>query len=169
MILASRICYNNRMTNKEKPLLLLDIDGVLLPFAPSSLYVWHPEMQVYWSPYIKDALARLPFEIVWATMRGLTANIDVAPRHGLPPLDAVDFSDMDLTDQTFKLAGIKRYVGDRQVVWMDDHIYEDGMKWADDRDRSIPTMAIQVDPYRGFTTDHIDKVLEFAAFPNLVS
>jgi len=153
-----------------RPLLLLDVDGVLFPFAPAPSYTWHPEMQVYWSPRTRDALTHLmeSYEIVWATMRGTTANIDVGPLHDLPPLDAISFASMDLNHQTFKLYGIDRYLEDnehedRPLVWMDDHIYEDGVEWARRRSLSVPTMAIQVDPFEGFTQSHAKELTHFAA------
>lgn len=153
-----------------RPLLFLDVDGVLCPFASSDQYIWHRKHRVWWSPatqaHLKDLMRS--YDLVWATMREREANRSVGPLYGLPPLKVVSFDKACPTDQTFKLAGVKAFLADypeRPVAWVDDHLFDDAFRWADSRSRDgAPTAALRVDPYAGFQASHANKLEDFAGF-----
>lgn len=149
----------------SRPLLLLDVDGVLLVVRTE----WddalddeafeieptlHPEAGA-WLAELRDA-----FELVWATTWEHLANRVVAPAAGLPPLPAIEF-DMDRRAPTAKLPSVIAWVGDRPCAWIDDDLGHDADTWA--AGRTIPTLLVRVDMTRGMDRGHVDQLLAWAA------
>jgi hypothetical protein len=149
-----------------RPLLLLDVDGVLLvvrsswdagadldddvDYEPSL----HPEAGA-WLAELADA-----FELVWATTWEHMANHVIAPALGLPPLPAIEF-DMDRRVPTAKLPGVIAWVGDRPCAWIDDDLHHDADTWA--AGRAVPTLLVHVDMSMGMERRHVDRLLAWAA------
>ena len=122
---------------KVRPLLFLDVDGVLNPVLPS------PDFTVY---DILDATVLLSarhggwlrelaytYDLVWATTWEHEANRHIAPRLGLPELPVVEFTgyrprpgDPRLAEAeryaARKWAPILRYAAGRPFAWTDDVI-----------------------------------------------
>ncbi|WRZ87876.1 hypothetical protein OHB54_01585 [Streptomyces sp. NBC_01007] len=79
----------------NRPLLFLDVDGPLLPFGDD------PQRDLAGTasnshlarlnPQIGPRLAALPCDLVWATTWEEEANIELAPRLGLPQLPVVNW------------------------------------------------------------------------------
>jgi hypothetical protein len=135
------------------PLLLLDVDGVLL-CGTRSVPVPHPAAA--WVAQLAEH-----FELVWATSLGERANERLGPALGLvEPLPAVAFVS-DEWEQTRKLPDVQRFVGSRPCVWIDDQFGPDAAQWA--RTRRAPTLLLRTDPRRGLQRDHVDYALLFAA------
>jgi hypothetical protein len=147
------------------PLLLLDVDGVLLVVRPS----WddpldddaidleptiHPEAGA-WLAELAGA-----FELVWATTWEDMANRVIAPALGLPPLPAIAF-DMDRHAPTAKLPSVIAWVGDRPCAWVDDDLGHDADTWA--AGRTIPTLLVHTDMTRGMDRGHVDRLLAWGA------
>ncbi len=143
-----------------KPLLLLDVDGVLAVVPALSDDVGDrpvlslPDDAGEWFARLAEA-----FDIVWATTWFDMANRVIGPRLGLPALPAVDFH-MDERALTPKLRSIIDTVGDRPCAWVDDDLHEDANTWA--AGREVPTLLVGVDPSRGLERRQVDLLLAWA-------
>jgi hypothetical protein len=147
-----------------RPLLLLDVDGVLLV------------VRTAWDAALDDALDLEPtlhpeagawlaelagsFELAWATTFADMANRVIAPALGIPPLPAIAF-DMDRRAPTAKLPSVIAWVGDRPCAWIDDDLGHDADTWA--AGRTIPTLLVHVDMTVGMTRRDVDRLLAWAA------
>ncbi|MFG2822514.1 HAD domain-containing protein [Kitasatospora sp. NPDC048365] len=156
-----------------KPLLFLDIDGVLNPVCP------HPDADfdshsllgytVLLSGRHGDWLRELAdgYELVWATTWEEQANAHVAPLLGLPQLPVVRFTGyvpqpgdprvplMELFSAR-KWAPILRYAAGRPFAWVDDCIPPRLVRNSLlRRDR----LLVPVDPGQGLLRWHVDRLL----------
>jgi hypothetical protein len=146
-----------------RPLLLLDVDGVLLVVRPDMDDLADaPEAEPGIPPEAREWLADLAdeFELCWATTWEEMANAVLAPRLGLPSLPAIRF-DLDNRARTVKLHSVIEYVGDRPVAWIDDDLHEDAFTWA--AGRRAPTLLVPCDTTEGMARRHVDRLLAFAA------
>lgn len=173
-----------------KPLLLLDIDGVLNAFGilghDPVVYDYDGKVatsngaafRIRVPPRTKQRVQMLAekFEMVWATMW----MEDAHPCIGFPLLgieecwphihfDGVvnnwprEVPQFTPERETFKLVYIADYVGDRPMAWVDDDIQRDAIKWANARALSgIPTMLIRPHCHTGLTDHHVMTLLQWA-------
>jgi hypothetical protein len=153
-----------------KPLLLLDIDGVLNPHVRPGLDV-PPLFETHsvagqvvrLNPLHGEWLHQLTYayELVWATTWEEDANKLIAPLIGAPTnLPFVSFADYDSQGWTWKLPAVQRFVGIQPVVWLDDGPGEGAEEWATSR---VPaTRLIQPDGYAGWSEDEYQQLLAAA-------
>ncbi|WP_354699072.1 hypothetical protein DSM112329_04779 [Paraconexibacter sp. AEG42_29] len=149
----------------DRPLLLLDLDGVVLPFAARAEDVEHRlrgELSVRFRPDVPQLLRELAsdFDLVWATMWEHRANAVVAPLLGLPALPVISFDDRVTAGRTLKLPAVQRQVGDRPLAWVDDSLGPDAHAWA--AARAAPTLLLDIDPSTGLHVDHARQLHAFA-------
>lgn len=154
-----------------KPLLLLDIDGVLCPYDsawPNELERIPGHRYAFYNPrhsiYLKE-LAGI-YDLAWASMWMNDANVVLAPLYDLEPLPFVNFTarfsyDKFKTAQTFKLDAVQRFVEDRPMVWVDDDFYKDAFRWARERNETIPSHLIHTDPTIGLDHEMIQELREW--------
>jgi len=146
-----------------RPLLLLDVDGVLIVVPDASGAVdADAEPVLALGPEASEWFGQLAeaFDLMWATTWVELANRVIAPRLGLPPLPAIAFQ-MDERVPTPKLRSVIDSVGDRACAWVDDDLHEDADTWA--AGREVPTLLIHVDGGAGLTRRHVDRLLGWAA------
>jgi hypothetical protein len=166
-----------------KPLLLVDVDGVLCPFGggphaidghkPWNLdvsrvdhipgYVYNPDWYVHISPENEHRLAKLSerFELVWCTGWEERANEVIAPLHNLPQLPVVEIKSYSAQIH-WKYESIKEYVGDRPYAFIDDDIGMNGLTYASWRDTTIPTLWLKIQPSEGLGDIHMPQLEAFA-------
>lgn len=148
-----------------RPLLLLDVDGVLLPFpealpgfdglairgAPHGFSTEH-------GGWLLELAAA--YELAWCTMWGERANADICPRLGLPQLPVVELWDEEDGLDRWKLPGVRRFAGDRPVAWVDDFFDAATRRWA--AERAAPTLLCGVRHRTGLGRRHVRRLLAFA-------
>jgi len=147
----------------SKPLLLLDVDGVLFPFCGVHLPdgcdwvvfddVVTPDGRTFehlrccFDPGQVERLRVLAeaFELVWATTWEQVANDRLSELFSLPELPVIAFYDAPpgrityhLSDilsgiATTKLGPVDMWVGERPLAWVDDQLHFDARAWAERR------------------------------------
>lgn len=152
-----------------RPVLLLDVDGVLNPYVAAFCPAGYTEHALFpgeepvrlcrrhgeWIAELADS-----FEVVWASAWGSEANRLLGPLLGLPGLAFVKFPPLPFP-AALKVPAVSRHLGDRPAAWLDDMLTAEARVWA--ATRHIPTLLVDVDPVVGLTRQHVDLVLEWAA------
>jgi hypothetical protein len=155
-----------------RPLLLVDVDGVLNPWlaprCPDGYreYSFFPGQRVLLSAAHGDLLRTLAssFELVWATAWEHKANRLICPVIALPELPVIEFP-ITGPDYLFrKLPAVIDSVGDRPCAWIDDEHLPDHYAWA--RARGVPTLLVDIDPAEGLTPRVAAQLAAWAAALN---
>lgn len=172
-----------------KPLLLLDVDGPLNPYAapPTQRPKGYQTFRLHESSF-RDAQGRLwtkggirvwlnpdhgPMllaltelvDLVWATAWEKLANTLVGPVLGLPELPVIEFPRRESYPfgQIFKRGDVEAYVGDRPFAWFDDDFQAADYQWAAGRTESgRPTFLRWIDPLVGLTLCDTDLIADWA-------
>ena len=167
-----RICRSGSTTMPrviEKPLLLLDIDGVLNPWAAQVCPDGFQEHALFTSddesirvaavhgPWIRELEAK--FEVVWASAWGAESRL-LGELLGLPDYPVVVFPSTPFRPRD-KVFAIADYVGDRPCAWVDDQHTNEGRKWAESR--GVPTFLWSIDPAIGLAYGDVERLADWAA------
>jgi hypothetical protein len=155
---------------RELPLLMVDIDGVISLFGG-----WRRGIGVSETDGAQDTIAGsmhsidgIPhflssaaaahlldlaamFELVWASGWEERANEHLPHLLGLPPaLPFLRFERaVSRSNAHWKLDAIDGYAGDRALAWVDDALDDACREWASAR--TAPTLLVQTEPERGLT------------------
>ncbi|MEU5715054.1 hypothetical protein AB0G71_04575 [Streptomyces sp. NPDC020403] len=134
-----------------KPLLLLDVDGPLNPYAALPCrrtpqgYRRHlvrptgwtagPPLPVLLNPEHGDELLTLTdrYELVWATTWKAEANKWIGPHLGLPPLPYIDWPEIAAVSAdgtSWKTRHVVAYAAGRPFAWVDDEITGPDRAWV---------------------------------------
>jgi hypothetical protein len=154
---------------RVKPLLLLDVDGVLSPLGRTVPRGFErrttPEYDVVICPAHGEWLRALvpSFEIVWATTWGESANRVYGPIFDLPRFPVVPLGDLP-RQGTRKLARVAQYAGSRALAWLDDELYDDATAWADSR--QAPTLLRRTSGSVGMQASDRDALEAFLRQPH---
>lgn len=153
-----------------RPLLLIDVDGVLNPLAVQPRGHVPPGFTAYEFDGLRVLLSTRhgawltglagDFDLVWATSWEEDADRLIAERVGLPRGLPVIRFDASRTGWMDKLPDVIRFVGDRPTAWLDDDPGPGAHVWV--AARSVPTLLVQPDHRIGLTEAHIDTLRAFA-------
>lgn len=171
----------------SKPLLLLDVDGPLNPFAakptrrPEGYATyrleqgWSPEgriarwgeqgMRVWLNKEHGRELLALTdvVDLVWCTMWNELANHLISPVLGLPELPVIEVQYKHDTKHIFKLDAVDGYVDELPFAWFDDDFMPADMEWAKLRNADCsPTLLAPIDPRRGLIASDFSAVRAWA-------
>jgi hypothetical protein len=142
----------------SRPLLLVDIDGVISLFAfeadapPEGSFHSIDGIPHFLSSKAAEHLLALggTFELAWASGWEEKANEYLPHLLGLPELAHLSFDGrVGRTNAHWKLDAIEAYAGERPLAWIDDAFNEACHKWASGR--TSPTLLVQTIPAQGLT------------------
>lgn len=146
-----------------KPLLFLDVDGVInaldrrLPVTFKAEGQGH-DYPIRIQPWLKGCLADLHehFEVVWLTTWRDEAEREFAARLELPdpPREHVEW-------ETFKIPHMLEYAGERRWAMVDDEARFNGTAFLG-QDGSARGLIHEPDPYVGLTREATDMLISYA-------
>lgn len=162
------------------PYLLIDVDGVLIPFpnadgstpathtrydvVPAGRSVDNP-VTVWLEPdhgrLLRDIIRSGLFTPVWCTSWRQDAATLIGPLLGLPDLPYVDLPRPQITTShpdgyLWKRDHVDGWLAHAPVVWIDDDFTDLDHEWALERTtRGAATLLIQPNPHLGLSPDHL--------------
>ena len=169
----------------EKPLLFVDVDGVIslfgfregyglasgdVPFGdcpPGTLQSINGVMH-YIASDCGGRLRRLAerYELVWATGWEEAANDYLPHLLALPAhLPYLTFDGRVAAGSAhWKVDAIADYAGSRPLAWIDDNVDESCREWA--ARRPAPTLIVETLRHEGMVEEHVELLLEWAGSLN---
>jgi hypothetical protein len=154
----------------RRPLLLIDVDGVVCPYAdelvdPAAAGLERATVgysQVWLSRDVAEHLHHLGelFQLVWCTAWEDHAAEFLAPLLGLPAMPVIRFDETIMEECHWKWPAIEAFAGDRAFAWIDDEIGRDDLARA--RKRSVPTLLVRVEGTHGLHDVHVEQLERFA-------
>jgi hypothetical protein len=161
----------------EKPLLMVDIDGVISLFGTSASVdgrageetVAGSFHSVEGIPHFLSSTAAAhllgladQFELVWASGWEERADEHLPHLLGLPKgLPFLRFSrSVGRSNAHWKLEAIEAHAAGRALAWIDDAMDERCQAWA--RERAAPTLLVQTEPERGLTLREVRLLRDWA-------
>jgi hypothetical protein len=173
-----------RSNEPSRPLLMVDIDGVISLFGGWDRGAWRVQTSagedsertaegafhsIEGSPHFLSSAAAAHllelssiYELVWASGWEERANEHLPHLLGLPPaLPFLRFSrNVGRTNAHWKLDAIDAYASDRPLAWIDDAFNDACHEWA--QARQAPTLLVQTVPEIGLTQPEANQLTAWA-------
>ncbi|MGW5154288.1 HAD domain-containing protein [Nonomuraea wenchangensis] len=159
-----------------RPLLLLDVDGVLNPIGRRPPGYRRYRCVVDGETYVVrldprhgrqllDLAEATGAELAWATTWEEHANDWIAPRIGLPslPVVAVNAPTTPVSGhgEMFKTPAVAAYAGRRPFVWFDDQVWAEDEEYLRVHQGVDDFLLVHVDPAHGLTSGHLGMAREW--------
>jgi hypothetical protein len=154
---------------RDKPLLLVDIDGVISLWgfpptqAPEGAWCTVDGILHFLSAGAAEHLRTLGerYDLAWCSGWEEKANEYLPHAIGLDPLPHVTFETAP-GERTahWKLHGIDAHALERPLAWIDDAHDDSCHAWA--ARRSAPTFLVATHPATGLTDDHVAELMAWA-------
>jgi hypothetical protein len=150
----------------KKPLLAIDIDGVISLFGftegeqPAGEFHLVDGLPHYLSREAAGRLNRLlkTYDGVWASGWEERANDNLPAILGLPKLPYLSFDGRARFGTShWKLEALTEYSDDRPLAWIDDNLDRSCRRWA--KRRSAPTLLVPTESDRGLEEGHVEALL----------
>jgi hypothetical protein len=158
------------LQSRDKPVLFVDIDGVVSLFGfPSSAVPprcsWHQVDGIIHllSHDAADHLLALrdEFELVWCSGWEDRANDHLPHVLGLGPYPHLVLGERrDDALGHWKLAAIDAHAGTRPLAWIDDDVNAAAHDWA--HNRRAPTLIVETQPATGLTPELAERLRAWA-------
>jgi hypothetical protein len=154
-----------------RPLLLVDVDGVVCPYADELADPAAHGLELttvgyaraWFSDRIADRLQRLgaSFQLVWCTAWEDQAAEFLAPLLRIPPLPVIHFDEpAPDEDGHWKWPAIEVFAGGRPFAWIDDELgRHDDARAAR---HPAPTLLVRIDGTCGLDEAHVAQLVAFA-------
>ncbi len=155
---------------KNKPLLAIDIDGVISLFGfdederPPGQFHLVDGLPHYLSRDAANRINRLlkTYEGVWASGWEDRANDHLPALLGVPSLPYITFDGHKQFGRAhWKLEAIEDYARDRPLAWIDDSFDRSCHKWAERRE--APTLLVPTESDKGLEEGHVEALLAWVA------
>jgi Swiss Army Knife RNA repair-like protein len=157
-------------TRRPKPILFLDVDGVISLFGfpagepPPGRFHWVDGVAHCIGDACAERVGRLAdrFDLVWATGWEERANEYLPQILGLPvaELPYLSFDQAIFGTAHWKVEAIDAYAGERPAAWIDDSLDDSCHRWAEERD--APTLLVETDSGTGLLDEHVERLIEWA-------
>lgn len=162
----------------EKPLLGVDIDGVISIFAdgaglqPGSEptaraggrfeYLLIDGIPHCISIAAGERIERLAghYELFWASGWEDRANDHLPNLIGIPELPYLKLNGTPDDEEHWKLGPIAEYAGNRPLAWIDDNFDQSCFDWAESRE--APTLLVPTEPEHGFEEAQAEVLVQWA-------
>jgi hypothetical protein len=171
----------------RSPYLLLDVDGVFVPFPEAdgttpATHVRHDVVPTGRTPdapvtiWLNPSHGPLLIHVirtglvipVWCTSWRQDATTLIGPLLGLPSLPYVELPRPKITTShpngyLWKRDHVDTWLGDAPAIWIDDDFTSLDHEWATERTgRGQATALVQPDPHAGLLAEHLVEVLAWA-------
>jgi hypothetical protein len=168
--------------------LLIDVDGVLIPFPDSegngpATHVRHSvvptgydagsPVPIWLNPthglMLAELISELPLTPVWCTSWRGDASPLIGAKLGLEAFPHVELARQDITTShpngyLWKRDDVSAWLGTAQAVWIDDDFTVADHAWAAARTAvGIPTLLVQPDPRVGLLPAHLEAIRSWMA------
>ncbi|MFE7223507.1 HAD domain-containing protein [Nocardioides sp. NPDC057577] len=166
------------------PYLLLDIDGVLIPFpraddltpathvhhdvvpagrsADNPVTVW---LDPTHGPMLSELFCTGLVVPAWCTSWREDASNLIGPLLGLSPMPYIDLPQLPITTShpngyLWKRDYVDNWLADAPAVWIDDDFSSLDQEWAAERTtRGAATLLVQPEPHVGLQPEHLAEVM----------
>lgn len=153
-----------------RPLLLVDFDGVLNPFAAAECPPGFVEYGLSAFPGEEPVLLNTEharwlrelsavYDLAWASACPADLNRYCRDLIGLDPMPRVPMPATPFHPDA-KIPAVAAFVGDRAVAWLDDAFGEAAHAWA--RTRRAATLLVEVDASIGLTARAVSALTDWA-------